>query len=34
VAGSSAYRNVEVLVNKGGLNIYTKAGYYPVPTAR
>ena len=34
VAGSSAYRNVEVLVNKRGLYIYTKAGYYPVPTAR
>lgn len=34
VAGASAYRDVEVLVDKKGLNIYTKAGYYPVPTAR
>jgi VWFA-related protein len=34
VAGSSAYRGIEVLVNKRGLNIYTKVGYYPVPTAR
>lgn len=34
VAGSSAYRNIEVLVDKKGLNIYTKAGYYPVPSAR
>jgi VWFA-related protein len=34
VAGASAYRDVEVLVNKKGLNIYTKAGYYPVPSAR
>jgi VWFA-related protein len=29
-----AYRNVEVLVDKKGLSIYTKAGYYPVPSAR
>lgn len=34
IAGSSAYRGIEVLVNKKGLNIYTKAGYYPVPGAR
>jgi hypothetical protein len=34
VGGSSAYRGIEVLVNKRGLNIYTKVGYYPVPTAR
>jgi VWFA-related protein len=34
VAGGSAYRNIEVLVDKKGLNIYTKAGYYPVPSAR
>jgi len=29
----SAYREIEVLVDKKGLNIYTKAGYYAVPTA-
>lgn len=34
VAGPSAYRGIEVLVNRKGLNIYTKAGYYPVPSAR
>ncbi|HZQ97088.1 MAG TPA: VWA domain-containing protein [Candidatus Sulfotelmatobacter sp.] len=32
--GSSAFRNIEVLVARRGLNIYTKAGYYPVPSAR
>jgi VWFA-related protein len=34
MAGSSAYRSIEVVVDKKGLNIYTKAGYYPVPSAR
>jgi VWFA-related protein len=29
-----AFRSIEVLVDKKGLNIYTKAGYYPVPSAR
>jgi len=29
-----AFRSIEVLVDKKGLNIYTKAGYYPVPVAR
>jgi VWFA-related protein len=33
VKGSSAYRTIEVLVDKKGLNIYTKAGYYPLPPA-
>jgi len=33
VKGSSAYRTIEVLVDKKGLNIYTKAGYYPLPSA-
>ena len=33
IAGGSAYRSLEVTVDKGGLNIYTKAGYYPVPAA-
>lgn len=32
--GSSAYRSIEVLVDKGGLNIYTKSGYYPRPVVR
>ena len=34
VAGASAYRTLEVVVDKKGLNIYTKAGYYPVPGTR
>ena len=28
------FRSIEVQVDKKGLNIYTKAGYYPVPSAR
>ena len=32
--GPATYRNIEVLVDKKGLNIYTKQGYYPVPSAR
>ena len=36
VASSSAYRDIEVRVLGHGsnLNIYTKAGYYPIPPAR
>ncbi len=34
IKGSSAYRAIEVQVDKKGLNIFTKRGYYPVPTAR
>lgn len=34
VKGSAAYRTVEVQVDKAGLNIYTKSGYYPVPVVR
>ena len=36
IASSSAYRDIEVRVLGHGsnLNIYTKAGYYPVPSAR
>jgi VWFA-related protein len=34
VKGGSAYRTIEVIVDKKGLNIYTKAGYYPLPMAR
>jgi VWFA-related protein len=35
VASSSAYRDIEVRVGGHGkdLNIYTKAGYYPIPSA-
>jgi VWFA-related protein len=36
IASSSAYRDIEVRVLGHGanLNIYTKAGYYPIPAAR
>jgi hypothetical protein len=33
VAGGSAYRTIEVVVDKKGLDIYTKAGYYSIPAA-
>lgn len=33
VKGNSAYRTIEVVVDKRGLNIYTKHGYYPLPSA-
>lgn len=32
--GGSAYRSVEVLVDKSGLNVAAKDGYYPIPSAR
>lgn len=32
--GPASYRSIEVLVDKKGLNVYAKPGYYPVPTAR
>jgi VWFA-related protein len=32
--GSSAYRNVEVVVLKKGLKVAAKDGYFPIPTAR
>ena len=32
-AAGPAFRSIEVQVDKKGLNIYTKAGYYPVPSA-
>jgi VWFA-related protein len=32
--GGSAYRSVEVLVDKGGLKVAAKDGYYPIPSAR
>jgi hypothetical protein len=32
-AAGPAYRNIEVQVDKKGLNIYTKAGYYVIPSA-
>jgi hypothetical protein len=28
---TSAYRSIEVLVNRPGLKIYAKDGYYPAP---
>ncbi len=31
--GSSAYRTIEVLVDKKGLKIFAKDGYYAIPTA-
>jgi len=34
VAGSSAYRSIEVLVHRKGLDVYSKAGYYPTPPPR
>ena len=36
IASSSAYRDIEVRVfdDAANLNIYTKAGYYPIPSAR
>jgi VWFA-related protein len=30
---SSAYRNIEVVVNRPGLKIYARDGYYPLPPA-
>jgi hypothetical protein len=33
VAGPAAYRSIEVLIDKKGLDIYTKAGYYATPSA-
>ena len=34
VPGASAYRNIEIRVDKSDLNIFTKAGYYSVPAPR
>jgi VWFA-related protein len=34
VTGNSAYRSVEVVVDKKGLKVAAKDGYYAVPTAR
>jgi VWFA-related protein len=31
---TTAYRSIEVLVNRPGLKIYAKDGYYPAPAAR
>ncbi len=33
IASGSAYRTIEVVVDKKGLDIYTKAGYYSIPAA-
>jgi VWFA-related protein len=32
IGGSSAYRSLEVLVRRKGLNVYSKQGYYPIPS--
>jgi VWFA-related protein len=34
VTGASAYRSVEVVVDKKGLKVAAKDGYYPIPSAR
>ena len=31
VSGASAFRGIEVLVHRKGLDVYAKAGYYPIP---
>ena len=31
VGGASAYRSIEVLVHRKDLDVYSKAGYYPIP---
>jgi VWFA-related protein len=33
VAGASAFRSIEVLVHRKSLDVYAKAGYYPIPSA-
>ena len=33
VSGASAYRSIEVLVHRKSLDVYAKAGYYPIPPA-
>jgi len=32
VSGASAFRNIEVLVHRKGLDVYAKQGYYPIPS--
>ena len=34
VGGTSAYRTIEVLVHRKDLDVYSKAGYYPIPVKR
>ena len=34
VASSAAYRGIEVRVDRKGLKVYAKDGYYPIPSAR
>jgi VWFA-related protein len=34
IGGSSAYRSIEVVVHRKGLDVFAKAGYYPIPSAR
>jgi VWFA-related protein len=31
---ATAYRDIEVMVNRKNLSVFTKVGYYPIPTAR
>jgi len=31
---ATAYRSIDVLVNRKGLKVFAKDGYYPIPTAR
>jgi VWFA-related protein len=31
---TNAYRSIDVIVKRGGLKVYAKDGYYPVPAAR
>ena len=32
IGGSSAYRSIEVLVHRKSLDVYSKNGYYPIPS--
>ncbi len=34
IASSSAYRSIEVVVHRRDLDVYSKAGYYPIPAKR
>jgi len=34
IKGASAFRTIEVLVHRKSLDVYAKAGYYPIPSAR
>ena len=34
IVGSSAFRSIEVLVHRKGLDVYAKQGFYPAPSVR